>query len=228
MTQQSTIQNVDPTEVRATKREPCEVPDKLTPVTVDDITNDLVVHVEEIGSIPTRAAIELKVAHIALECGLEPDGSLPSCHNFNVGNRKHVDGDGFDWCCFGCGEEVNLDRMGQLPAAFRSPYVKRKGKPYQAHGVVKQSVEVSPPHPASRFVAHESLRDGMRGQYKYLVRHPKVLEALLTGDPEVYNRALFEASYYTASTRVYLSALKTRLTQVRRLLENWDGWGDVP
>lgn len=210
------------------------VPDVKTPISIRDVASDLIHYMHDaLGVVPgvedldaerARSVVELKCAHIAFECGFDDHGMITDCHCHNVGNIKHVDNDGHNWCMFKCKENVALDKQGQLSPLLRSPYVKRIGNPYQKNGRVVQYVEISPPHSWSRFVANANLREGMAKQYSYLLKHPAVLEAMLTGDLEKYNHQLALAVYYTASERVYLQGLKTRLAQVKKQLEKWEGW----
>ena len=199
-----------------------EVPNVLTKLSIHDLLNAWVLSWEQLGVNPTRAAVELKVAHVVIETGLK------YCHCFNVGNVKHVDGDAYNWCSFACGEEVRLDAQGNLPAALQSPYVTRKGNPYLRSGSMWQSVWIVPPHPWSRFRAYDTLADGIRGQIGYLKKHPDVLDALMTGDAARYCEALHAAGYFTADPNSYLRGVLGTLLNVRGISRTWDGWGDVP
>jgi len=199
-----------------------EVPDVLTKLSIPDLLNAWVLSWEQLGVNPTRAAVELKVAHVVLETGLK------YCHCFNLGNVKHVDGDAFDWCSFPCGEEVQLDASGNLPAALQSPYVTRRGNLYTRNGAQWQSVWITPPHPWSRFRAFDTLADGTVGQIAYLKKHPAVVAALMTGDPVQYCQALHDAHYFTADPGQYSRGVQGTLLTVRGVSRTWDGWGDVP
>jgi len=87
-------------------------------------------------------------------------------------------------------------------------------------------LKIAPPHPWSRFRAFENLFDGVRSQLGYLEHHQKVLDALMTGNLETYNRALHDAGYYTADPGVYLHLLKSRVELVKVESAKFD-WGDV-
>jgi len=207
------------------------LPDTLTPVTCRALFNALSVVWEEMGIEPKRAAIELKVVHINAEVGAE----FQACHCHNLGNIKAlvlgVHGWTGDYTMFECGEELAVQQYDRVIAQYRafagsvtikSNYI-RKTK----SGPVRMlSVKFKPPHPWSRFRAFENLFDGVRSQLSYLEHHPKVLDALMSGDVETYNRALAEAGYYTADPGVYLNLLKRRVPIIQRESAAYD-WGDV-
>lgn len=197
---------------------PEELPDLLTPVTIKDLWNALLLTWEQLGVDPTVRSVNLKLAHIHLETGLK------SCHNYNLGNVKSRQGDGHCWQYFTCGEELKIDavRIGKTLGDIRvvSTYTKFNS--------TYQSVKIYPKHPWCRFAAFRSLEEGVVGQYQYL-KQPKrknVLSALMTGDPKIYNNALFSAGYYTASTSRYEQTLVDRLAIVEKVTSKFD-WGDV-
>ena len=199
--------------------EPRELPAKKTPVTIEALWNALLVNWEYLGVNPTRAGVNLYLAHIVSETGLE------HCWNFNIGNKKSKIGDGRCWQFFRCGEEVPLWRATVLERMLPG-HVKAVSKAYMRNGVAMVSVMIEPPHPWTRFQAFESLDEGVIAQHDYLRRHPNVLSALQTGEPAEYNRMLDTADYYTADPGKYLSLLQGSLIRVKRQTDSYD-WGDV-
>ena len=199
---------------------PREVPDLLTPLDLPSLWNALLLQWETLLVEQKRCAIELKLAHIHLETGLR------ACHRWNLGNLKHHDGNGRDWCSFVCGEEVAKSELPRLKAMGYLTVVAE----YQRNGVDFCSIKLYPPHPWCRFDAFETLSDGVRAHLAYLrgarATKANVLEALMTGDPQAYNDALVRAGYYTAGKAQYLKTLKERLETVRQATRDYD-WGDV-
>jgi hypothetical protein len=197
---------------------PRELPDELTPLTIGMVWNALLLRWETLGVEPKRAAIELKLAHIHLETGLH------SCHCWNLGNIKHVDGDGRCWTLFACGEELPVKRLDSVVAM--SPAHVRIVARYNRKGAPWASVHLTPPHPWCRFRAFESLDAGVDEQLSYLHRHPDVLAELQTGDPGRYAAALAKHGYFTANPKMYEYTLRQRLALVTTNTDELD-WGDV-
>lgn len=203
------------------------IPDKLTPVTFQELFNALCIVWEEMDVEPKRAAIELKVAHINVEVGTK----FESCHCYNLGNIKAlvlgVHGWTGDYTMFTCGEEVTQKQFIRIRDQYsdNSMCLTIMGE-YVKNNIKMYSIRIQPPHPWSRFRAFHSLEDGVRSQLLYLEHHQLVLNALETGDVVKYNSALHNAGYYTADTRVYLKALRSRLVLVKKESEKFD-WGDV-
>jgi hypothetical protein len=195
-----------------------ELSDKLTRLTIPALQNALLLRWETLGVPVLRSAIELKIAHVCVETGLK------SCHNWNIGNTKHRDGNGRCWQLFECGEEIGTVTLRQVESLCPGSVTVRAN--YVREGQAWCSIWLTPPHPWCRFEAFETLTEGIESQLGYLRRHPQVLAALQTGDPAAYNRELRAAGYYTASPEVYLSGLQRELATVRRACAELD-WGDV-
>lgn len=200
---------------------PNKVPDKLTPLDIPSLWNALLLQWETLGISPNRVGVELKLAHIHLETGLR------ACHCWNLGNIKHRDGDGLDWCLFPCGEEVPTSRLNELMLMGPCEVASR----YKRGPVDFASVKLYPPHPWCRFAAFPSLATGVKAQLAYLRTNKyaikaHVLDALMTGDATAYNDALVAAGYYTAGKAQYLKTLKERLEIMRVACRDFN-WGDV-
>ena len=152
------------------------VPDKLTPCPPGELYACLKAAWVQTcqDSDPGRASLLVLLAHWALETGF---GHY--CHNFNIGNKKHVPGDGHDFSQFRCNEVIG----GQI-------------------------VWFDPPNPGCSFVAFSSLAAGtldyfigMRGRFR--VAWPFVL----SGDVAGFCHALKVANYYTADEGLYTAGV---------------------
>ena len=126
------------------------------------------------GGDPSRASLLVLLAHWALETGFGH-----SCWNFNLGNVKHVAGDGRDFYQIRCNEVI--------------------------HGKV---VWLDPPDPGCSFRSFETLASGvvdylmlLRGQFGFC--WPQV-EA---GDAAAFCHALRERGYYTADEATYTAGV---------------------
>ena len=114
--------------------------------------------------------IVLLLAQIALETGLGK-----AMHCWNLGNAKHVTGDGRNWTFFRCNEIIN-------------------GK----------TVWFDPDHPACCFRAFDSLDEGAVDHLAMMRRNfSRVWPALLSGDPVEYCAKLKESHYFTADLGLY-------------------------
>jgi len=79
-----------------------EIPDKLTPVSVDEAAAALAVGYRRVtGKSPSAAILSLLLAQWALETGR---GEF--CHNYNFGNVKHSSADQY-YQTFRAGENIN-------------------------------------------------------------------------------------------------------------------------
>ena len=147
-------------------------------------------------SDPSRASLLTLLAHWGLETGF---GHYMHC--WNLGNKKHVPGDGHDYCQFACGEE--------LPAASvqAGPLVQIVST-YVRNGVAFDSVKFIPPHPATSFVACSGLAAGtldyfvgMRGRFR------AAWPFVVAGDVAGFCHALRQQGYYTADEGVYTASV---------------------
>lgn len=210
---------------------PRELPVKITIPTIEGLWNGLMLSWETMGVEPKRSAIELKLAHVLLETGLK------HCWNWNLGNLKSAKNDGYCWQFFNCDENVPVSRIPALEALL--PGHMREKSRFMKDGVLTASIDFKAPHPWTKFAAFETLADGIAAQLRYLTENKyaksaHVLEALQTGDPEAYVRALRAASYFTADPMRYLrgteankhDGLEGCLETVLRESRGFD-WGDV-
>ena len=152
------------------------LPDRLTPIAAPLLYLSLRAQWLRLAldSAPTRASLLVLLAHWALETGF---GHYT--HWYNLGNAKHVAGDGQDYCQFRCNEIIS----GKV-------------------------VWYDPPDPACSFVAFRDLDAGaayylvsLRGRFR--IAWPFVLAGDVTG----FCHALRLARYYTADEAIYTSGV---------------------
>jgi hypothetical protein len=199
---------------------PNERPAIQTVLTFDLLWNEFLLQWEDLGVNPTRAAVELKIAHVALETGLK------KCFCWNGGNQKWTARSGLPFCMFACNEQIPIS---MLEHCKKLGPVLKVSKPYQRNGEPWVQVDLAPPHPWTRFLAFDSIDDWVAYQIRYL-KDPKradVLAALMTGDPKEYSDALAKAHYYTANPAKYRDGLVRELKVVHAALDDAD-WTDVP
>jgi hypothetical protein len=108
-------------------------------------------------------------------------GHWRAVHNFNIGNVKSREGDGRDYTNFRCREREN-----------------------------GADVWYDPPHPATRFRAFRTLREGVADHLAFLKgskRYGKAWEALEHGRPYEFAAQLRAGGYYTDPVEVYARGL---------------------
>jgi hypothetical protein len=157
-----------------------EIPDAKTPATPRDMFEALadaatIYHVENpTDPPPPRDGLMVLLAQWGLETGV---GS--SMHCFNVGNAKHVPGDGHDFCYFACDEIID----GKV-------------------------VWFYPKDPGCCFRAFSSLGDGARDYYSMIRGNfAHAWPAVMSGDTDAFARLLKEVDYYTADEGRYAASL---------------------
>jgi hypothetical protein len=161
------------------------------------------------GSNPKKESIWVLLAQIQLETGLK------YCHNFNLGNVKSVDGDGYDYQFFGCGEELPLIQAQR--AVHDSPLVKVV-RTYMKGTTQMASVWIDPEHPWCRFRAFHSLLEGAVDYVKLLnKRFQKSWPAVIAGDPALFAHLLKVQGYYTADESVYVASVKSCFNEWAKL-----------
>ena len=127
--------------------------------------------------------------------------------DFNLGNVKSVEGDGHDYCFFGCGEELPLSVAQH--AVHDSPLVKVV-RTYMQGTTQMASVWIDPEHPWCRFRAFNSLLEGAVDYVKLLnKRFQKSWPAVIAGDPAQFAHFLKLQHYYTADETQYTNSIKS-------------------
>jgi hypothetical protein len=135
------------------------------------------------GEIPARESLLVLLAQWALETGRGK-----SMHCYNLGNIKHVPGDGRDFTYFRCNEIIN-------------------GK----------EVWFDPPHPACCFRAYPTLEAGAADYLALLQRRfSKAWPAVLAGDPAEFSHQLKVSRYYTADEKLYTKSVVSLFNEFSR------------
>lgn len=129
-----------------------------------------------IGGLPTKAQAGVLWAQYGIETG-----AGPWCWNYNIGNVKHVHGDGFDYI--------------ELPNTWEMIGGKR--------------VVLQPPDPGTWFRSYASLDDGMLEHFRFLhgTRYAPAWEGVELGDCGLFARRLKEHRYYTADATAYTNGM---------------------
>jgi len=107
-------------------------------------------------------------------------GAGPWCWNFNIGNVKHVKGDGHNY--------VMLHKVWEV--------------------VKGQRVVFEPPHPATWFRAYESMNEGMAEHLLFLKeKYAPAWEGVLEGDCHKFALLARQYGYYTAPLQNYTNGM---------------------
>lgn len=181
-----------------------QVPVTRTVVTLRDYVRAVMKswHLVDQGPCTKGACAVLWAQHM-----IETGGA--ACWNFNIGNIKHVKGDGYDYHCLnGVWEGVAPVTAGNLIAAGRAV---ADPSPDHAKAVGKDKVSVifPPPQPESRFRAFKSLDDGMADHLKTLARRfAPAWMWVIAGDYRQFAIALKHRGYYTASADAYSAGMR--------------------
>lgn len=146
------------------------MPDRLTPASAEDVFLAL-------GRVDPSLSRDSLLVLLSQWC-LETGGGT-SCHRWNLGNAKHVRGDGHEWTMFGCTEVLG--------------------------GRVQR---FEPPDPQTWFRAFSTLDEGA-ADYLGLLKHRFAVAwpAVIAGDVGAFGHALKLAHYYTADEHAYVALL---------------------
>lgn len=133
-----------------------------------------------------------------------------ACFNYNIGNTKDHEQDGYDYFC------LNGVWEG-FPPAVAEGYIARgeavrDTNPGHIAGVGADKVAIvfSPPHPMTRFRAYPNLRASMRHHLSMLAQYYKAAWAcILLGKPRECGLALGAGGYFTANSNVYATAMQS-------------------
>lgn len=172
----------------------------------------------------TRRGAGVFWAQFALETG---EGS--HCYNHNLGNVKHVKGDGSDYVSLrGVWEGIKIgdeDGDGDVDAIDRMLLIERLTRsglwhldPSESHQVAvgkgKVSMIAEPSNPATWFRAFPSLEAGMQfyveKKRKPGYRYSSAWKYVLAGDPDAFAYELGRKGYYTADPKVYAAAMRRK------------------
>jgi len=180
------------------------VPVKRTAVTMADYVRAVVRGWPKVaGGIPKEQSVAVLYAQYMIETG----GA--ACWNYNLGNVKHIKGDGHNYHMLGgVWEGVSpaaadqLIQSGQAIEDTNANHIK-------AVGPNRKSVIFQPPHPATFFRAFASLDEGMEEHLQLLSkRFSKAWPAVLDGDYVSFAGLLRSQGYFTASAEAYAAGMK--------------------
>lgn len=153
----------------------------------------------------SREAIGVLWAQFACETGRGRN-----CWNWNLGNVKHVKGDGFDYVSLkGVWEGVSQAQAQKLVASGQWA-IDTDPDHIAGVGPGKVAVVATNGNPATWFRAFPTLQDGMDEHIEFLQskKWQPTWEAVQSGDPALFARRLKALGYYTASEKVYTDALR--------------------
>lgn len=176
-----------------------ELPDLMTPLVKEDLAKAMWeswLHV--FGSAPKKESIWVLLAQVQLETGLK------SCHCWNLGNVKSVEGDGHDYCFFACNEILKTATAHAMAAAAPATAKVTKNR-----GDGTSIIWFYPKHSGCRFRAFDTLVDGAVDYIGLLhKRFSKSWPAVLAGDPIQFAHLLKVQGYYTADEFIYANSVK--------------------
>jgi len=136
------------------------------------------------GAPPTEGTCAVLWAQYALETGRGA-----ACWNHNIGNVKHIRGDGYDY--------VELPNTWEIENGKRVVY--------------------QPPSPQTWFRVYDSLADSMVDHLRFLERrYGNAWTSIVAGDPAGFAHALKVRGYYTAAEADYARGLTSLVREYQR------------
>lgn len=140
-----------------------------------------------------------------------------ACWNWNVGNVKHVEGDGKNWHELRDVLEYVTTTEADLLILHNQAKLSTHADHIRAAPHGKVAVLFNPPHPATRFVAYASLDEAMMTHLAFLAkRFSAAWEEVERGNPNEFAHALKAGrdgkegtwdDYFTASAEVYAQGI---------------------
>ena len=201
-----------------------ELSPRRTPLDYPSVVNALLLAWGPTGAEPSRAAVRLAAAQIAVETG------LANCMNFNISGIKSRPNNGRShWQYFATTEIFTADQVreclernppGTAPVLLLGPVLGKQPL---------TKVKVFPKHPYCCFRAFETLDAAMADHLATMRKtFAHGLEGLLTGDPVRFARGLKRDGYYTAPESEYAAGLTWRLRELAgKVTDGSPVWGDV-
>lgn len=138
------------------------------------------------------------------------------CFNHNLGNVKHVRGDGFDYIALhGVWEGTTLARFEEMKKGpFGAAIRLDEDRAHQKAVAPNVAVVFEPPHPATWFRAYDSLEHAVTEHVAFLrTRYALAWEGLVEGDLEMFVHQLKARGYFTANEESYLRGLHPFYTE---------------
>lgn len=158
-----------------------------------------------LGAFPTKAQAGVLWAQYGIETG-----AGPFCWNWNIGNVKHVAGDGHDYVALnGVWEGVSAAEAERLISSGQA-VLDPKAEHQRAVGTKRVAVVFQPPHPATFFRAFPDLDTAMAEHLGFL-RNRRYLVAwagVEAGDCRRFAELLKAQGYFTASVDAYAAGMR--------------------
>ena len=180
------------------------MPVKRTAVTMADYVRAVVRAWPNVGEgIPSESSVAVLWAQYMIETG----GA--ACWNYNLGNVKHVRGDGHNYHMLsGVWEGVSAAAAAQLIATGQA-VEDTNASHVRAVGANRKSVVFQPPHPATWFRAFSTLDEGMVEHLHLLAkRFSRAWPAVVEGDFVGFANLLKAQGYFTASADAYAAGMR--------------------
>lgn len=149
-------------------------------------------------AVPRKEAVGVLYAHCMMETG------FLHCYGWNIGNVKHVAGQGYDYHCLrGVWEGETLTEAKRLIASGEAVWDPNESHHKQCAPNV--SVVYEPPHPQTRFRTYLTLADSMDEHLAMLAkrRYAGAWPHVLSGDVRAFANALKAKGYFTSSAKAY-------------------------
>jgi len=190
------------------------LPDQKTPSTKEELLEALWrAWLHLFGEPPKKESIWILMAQWALETGW---GKY--CHNYNLGNVKSSNGDGYDYTYFAC-NEILKTAQAQAYAA-KSPDT-AKITVYRKDGTA--IIWFYPDHPGCRFRAFHTLLEGATDHISIVhKRFSKAWPAVIAGNPAQYSHMLRQQGYYTADESSYTKTLVSVYNTIKAVKFDYD------
>lgn len=159
-------------------------------------------HLVAPGTLPSKRAVAVLWAQYMIETG----GA--ACWNWNIGNVKHVAGDGYDYHMLkGTWEGVD---KAMADALITKGLAVLDTKPEHIKAVAPRTCVVfQPPHPATWFRAYPNLDEAMKSHLVLLAkkRYASAWPHVVDGDFRAFAQALRDRGYFTATAAAYAAGM---------------------
>lgn len=193
---------------------PTELPAQKTPISREEAVIALWRGwIAYFGSAPTPACIQIITAQWAIETGFGK-----SLWDYNFGNAKSRNGDGFDYTYFACNELLRTTQAQALAAADPEHAKIQANRPDGFSWIW-----FYPPHEGCRFRAFKSADEGALDHISLLARRfPEAIVMAQQGDARGYAHQLKVRGYYTADESQYAAGLIGCLKTIQALNIDYD------
>ena len=190
-----------------------ELKDTITPISSQDMVYNLANAWNYLyNEIPKKESITVLLSQSSLECGQ----GYKFCHNYNYGNAKSIDGDGFDYVFYKCNEILKVNVAKALLTTMDKDGGTATITGVRSDGLC--NVDFYPKHKYCRFRAFNSAQEGavyylgmLHNRFKY------AWPAVLNGDPASFVHSLKKMGYFTADEAPYTKAVVSLFNQFQKL-----------